>query len=407
MFFEPESMIAFRILLAFLIVSGTALASDLPGQHFLVLPKDMPKPFATPGVDNTPYIVAQPRGVSPQVTKGFIIEPYVTGLVNPRWMALAPNGDVFLAEHYSGKITLLRGRRRYPFAGGFSRPHGLAFHDGSLYVGDTKAVWRVDYRPGALYAGARHRVTKDGFGPWGNHWTRDIVFGPDGTLYLAIGSASNVGEDPPLRATVQTVDGNGHLHPFATGLRNVVGMAFYPGTDDLYVTVNERDGLGDGLVPDYLTRIRKGDFFGWPYAYIGPHPDPDYGDKRPDLVARTRIPDVLFQSHSAPLGLVFYTGTQFPKDYRGDAFVALHGSWDAAHPTGYKIVRIKFKNGRPEPGYENFVTGFWVSGTTPPHVYARPAGLLVAKDGSLLIADDASRTVWRVRYCGRTCGRVK
>lgn len=374
---------------------------ERPGQHFLVRGQDMPKPFATPGVDNTCHIVPQPKGVHPRVPKGFVIEPYVTGLINPRWMALAPNGDVFLAEHYSGKITLLRGGKRYPFAGGFARPHGLAFHNGALYVGDTKAVWRVDYHDGALFAGARHRVTVDDFGPLGNHWTRDIVFGPDGTLYLAIGSASNVGVDPPLRATVQTVDGVGHLHRFAYGLRNVVGLGFYPGTNDLYVTVNERDGLGDGLVPDYFTRIQKEDFYGYPYAYIGPHPDPDFGDKRPDLVAKAKMPDVLFQSHSAPLGLVFYDGKQFPKDYRGDALVALHGSWDSAHPTGYKIVRIKFKNGRPLPGYENFVTGFWVSGTSPANVYARPAGLLVDSDGSLLIADDASKAVWRVRYVGR------
>lgn len=375
--------------------------AEKPGQKFLILAKDMPTPYATPGVDNTCHVVPQPQDIRPKVPKGFAIEPYVTGLTNPRWMALAPNGDVFLAEHYSGKVSLLRGGKRYPFAGGFSRPHGLAFHDGALYVGDTKAVWRVDYRDGALFSGARHRVTVDDFGPLGNHWTRNIVFGSDGTLYLAIGSASNVGEDPPLRATVQTVDKAGHLHRFSSGLRNVVGMAFYPGTNDLYVTVNERDGLGDGLVPDYFTRIQKGDFYGYPYAYIGPHPDPDFGEKRPDMVAKTKLPDTLFQSHSAPLGLVFYDAKQFPKEYQGDAFVALHGSWDSAHPTGYKIVRIKFKNGRPLPGYENFVTGFWISGISPAHVYARPAGLLIAKDGSLLIADDASKTVWRVRYVGR------
>ena len=388
-------------LAAALVMGGLAWAGEIPGRHFLVLVKDMPKPFATPGVDNSPRIVPRPQGVLPQVPKGFVIEPLFTGLFNPRWMTMAPNGDVFLAEHYAGKIEVIRGGKIFTFATGFSRPHGLAFHDGALYVGDTVAVWRLGYKEGTLSAAARIRVTADDFGPLGNHWTRDIVFGPDGTLYLAIGSASNVGEDPKLRATVQTVDAKGHLHRFAYGLRNVVGLAFYPGTNDLYVTVNERDGLGDGLVPDYFTRIRAGDFFGWPYAYIGPHPDPDYGDKRPDLVAKTKTPDVLFQSHSAPLGLVFYDGKQFPASYRGDALIALHGSWDSAHPTGYKIVRVKFKNGRPEPGYENFVTGFWLTGTSPAQVYGRPAGLLVAKDGSLLIADDGSKTVWRVRYKGK------
>jgi len=388
-------------LLAAALLVLSAAAADRPGQKFLFLPKDMPPPFATPGVDNTPRIVKQPPDAHPQVPKGFVIEPFVTGLTNPRWMELAPNGDVFVAEHYAGKISILRGRKVTTFATGFTRPHGLAYHDGALYVGDTQAIWRLEYREGALKAGKRTRVTADGFGPWGNHWTRNIVFGPDGTLYLTIGSASNVGEDPPLRATVQTVDSLGHLHRFAYGLRNTVGIAFYPGSDDLYVTVNERDGLGDGLVPDYFTRIRKDDFFGYPYAYVGRHPDPDYGDKRPDMVAKTKMPDILFESHSAPLGVVFYNAHQFPAAYWGDALIALHGSWDSAHPTGYKIVRVKFTNGRPERGYENFVTGFWVSGSTPALVYGRPAGLLIAKDGSLLIADDAARTIWRVRYVGK------
>lgn len=392
---------AMAIAAALVAVMTPLAAADKPGQKFLVRAEDMPPPFATPGVDNSPRIIAQPKGVRPQVPEGFVIEPFVTGLANPRWMALAPNGDVFLAEHYAGKIAILRGRKAYTFATGFSRPHGLAFHKGALYVGDTQAVWKLDYADGALKAGKRRRITSEGFGPWGNHWTRNIVFGPDGVLYLTIGSASNTGIDPPLRATVQTVDGLGRLHPFATGLRNPVGIAFYPGTNDLYVTVNERDGLGDGLVPDYFTRIGKGDFFGWPYAYIGPHPDPDYGEARPDLVAKTKMPDVLFESHSAPLGLVFYDAHQFPKDYWGDALIALHGSWDSARPTGYKVVRVRFKDGRPEKGYENFVTGFWVSGDQPAEVFGRPAGLLVAKDGSLLIADDAARTIWRVRYRGR------
>jgi glucose/arabinose dehydrogenase len=178
-------------------------------------------------------------------------------------------------------------------------------------------------------------------------------------------------------------------------------MAFYPGTDDLYVTVNERDGLGDSLPPDYLTRIRQGEFFGWPYAYTGPHPDPDYGAKRPDLVAKTKTPDVLFEAHSAPLGLVFYDASQFPPEYRGDAFVALHGSWNSSRPTGYKIVRVRFHNGRPENGYEDFLTGFWDGSTSPASVWGRPVGLAVARDGSLLIADDTGGVVWRVSYVGK------
>jgi glucose/arabinose dehydrogenase len=175
----------------------------------------------------------------------------------------------------------------------------------------------------------------------------------------------------------------------------------YPGTNDLYITVNERDGYGDGLVPDYLTRIRQGDFFGWPYAYTGNHPDPDFGAKRPDLVAKTKLPDVLFQAHSAPLGFAFYNGAQFPAEYKGDAFVALHGSWNSGKPTGYKVARVKFEHGRPVGTYQDFVTGFWDGTSSPAKVWGRPAGVLVAKDGSLLISDDVGKVIWRVAYVGK------
>jgi glucose/arabinose dehydrogenase len=360
----------------------------------------MPKPYQTPAVANSSVMIARPKNVAPEAPKGFSVAPFATGLTNARFMALAPNGDVFISEPDVDRVAIVRDGKAYPFATGFARPHGLAFHAGALYVGDTLAVWRVAYEDGALKAGARTRVTKDGFGSAGGHSTRDIAFGPDGTLYLAIGSANNIAEESAPRATVQKVSADGHLSTFAGGLRNPVGIAFCPGTNDLYVTVNERDGLGDGLVPDYFTRVRQGDFFGWPYAYIGQHPDPDYGAKRPDLVAKTKVPDVLFQPHSAPLGLVFYEGDQFPADYRGDAFVALHGSWNSGKPTGYKVVRIKFANGRPTGGYEDFLTGFWDGNSSPAQVWGRPAGLVVAKDGSLLVADDGGKTIWRVRYVG-------
>ena len=386
---------------AALLLGSPAGAQDRPGQRFTVSPAALPAPYATPGVDNHSTVIARPKGALPQVPKGFAIEPYVTGLSHPRFMALAPNGDVFLTEANANKVTRIHDGKASTFAGGFNTPSGIAFRNGSLYVGDLTAVWRLAYKDGAATAGIRTRVTRDDFGGTSGHVTRDIAFGPDGTLYLAIGSANNVGEDPLPRASVQIVRGDGHLRTFAAGTRNPVGIAVYPRTNDLYVTVNERDGLGDDLPPDYLTNLRPGDFLGWPYAYIGKHPDPEFGAKRKDLVARTKTPDVLFHAHSAPLGLVFYNGVQFPAEYKGDAFVALHGSWDAAKPTGYKVVRIKFANGKPENAYENFVTGFWASGTTPPKAWGRPAGLLVAKDGSLLIADDAGKTIWRVRYTGR------
>ena len=388
------------IVLGATLLCGVAQGADHPGTKHLILPADMPKPYLTPAVANSSTVIARPKNAIPEAPKGFSVTLFATGLANARFMAPAPNGDVFISEPDLTQVAVIRDGKAYPFATGFTKPHGLTFHDGALYVGDLVAVWRVAYKDGALKAGARARVTKDGFGGTAGHSTRDITFGSDGALYVAIGSADNVGENPAPRATVQRVAVDGRLHTFASGLRNPVGIAFYPGTNDLYVTVNERDGLGDGLVPDYFTRIRQGDFFGWPYAYIGRHPDPDYGAKRPDLVAKTKVPDVLFQSHSAPLGLVFYEGDQFPADYKGDAFVALHGSWNSAKPTGYKVVRIKFAYGRPVGGFEDFLTGFWDGSTSPAQVWGRPAGLLVAKDGSLLVADDDGKTIWQVHYVG-------
>ena len=390
----------FGALLGATLLCAAAHGADHPGVKHLILPAEMPKPYLTPAVANSSIMIARPANAVPEAPKGFSVTPFATGLANARFMALAPNGDVFLSEPNLNQVAIIHDGVAHPFATGFNKPHGLAFHNGALYVGDLVAVWRLAYRDGAIEAGARARVTHDDFGGTGGHSTRDITFGPDGKLYLAIGSAENVGEEAAPRATVQKVTADGHMQTFASGLRNAVGLAVYPGTDDLYVTVNERDGLGDGLVPDYFTRIQKGEFFGWPYAYIGAHPDPNFGAKRPDLVAKAKVPDLLFQSHSAPLGLVFYKGDQFPKDYKGDAFVALHGSWNSANPTGYKVVRIKFANGRPASGYEDFLTGFWDGSSSPAQVWGRPAGLLVAKDGSLLVADDSGKTIWRVRYVG-------
>jgi glucose/arabinose dehydrogenase len=393
---------------ALLLTTVAALAADQPGQKFNISINDLPKPYATPAVDNTSHVIARPAGVVPSVPPGFKVEVYASGLSNPRWMAVAPNGDVFLAESSAGRITLLHeegGRvRARLFADGFKTPHGLALVNDALYVGDLMAVWRIPF-DSAMKAGERTRVTSaPDLSPRGYHVTRDLAVDSKGTIYVAIGSASNVGEDAPTRATVQTVAKDGALKPFATGLRNAVGIAFYPGTDNLFVTVNERDGLGDSLPPDYLTYVKPGGFYGWPYSYLGAHPDPDWGSKRPDMVAKAIVPDLLFHAHSAPLGLVFYEGAQFPAAYKGDAFVALHGSWNSAAPTGYKVVRVPFRNGRPAGGYENFVTGFWSAADkpgAPARVWGRPAGLAVAKDGSLLVADDAGKVVWRVSYGGK------
>jgi len=397
-------------LFALALLSGGAFAADSVGQKYSFSPNSLAQPHATPPAAVIAHTTPRPDGVVPSVPAGFTAAPFATGLSNPRWMAIAPNGDVFLTEPNAGKITVLRdadsdGKAETfsTYASGFDRVHGIAFHDSALYVADVKAVWKFPYKDGDLTTAAKpERVTVDEFGGDSDHWSRDIVFDKDGALYVAIGSGANVEEgEPATRASVQRVTADGHLTPFATGIRNPVGIAFYPGTSDLYVSVNERDLLGDDLVPDYLTQIHQGDFLGWPYAYIGSHPDPDFGAKRPDLVAKTKTPDVLFESHSAALGLVFYEGAQFPASYKGDAFVALHGSWDRATPTGYKVVRVHFKNGRPENAYENFATGFWDGASKPAKVWGRPAGLVVAKDGALLIADDAGKTVWRVSYKGK------
>jgi glucose/arabinose dehydrogenase len=392
-----------------LLATFAAQAADRSGDIFHIYVKDLPKPYATSGVANPSQRIARPAGVMPEVPAGFAVSVYASGLANPRWMAVAPNGDVFLAETGAGRITLLHENNGKVetdiFASGFRAPHGLVFAKGALFVGDLNAVWRLNYTDGARTAGNRVRVTSaPDLSPVGNHFTRDLAVDSKGTLYVGIGSASNVGEDAPTRATVQTIAADGSLHTFATGLRNPVGMQFYPGTDDLFVTVNERDGLGDELVPDYLTHVQQGAFYGWPYSYLGQHPDPEFGTKRLDLQAKAVMPDLLFHAHSAPLGLVFYEGAQFPASYRGDAFVALHGSWNSGAPTGYKVVRVPFKNGRPVGSYENFVTGFWDGigkPGTPAHVWGRPAGLAVARDGSLLVADDAGKVVWRVSYVGK------
>jgi len=382
-----------------------------PGQVFHLTADRLPAPHATDSVANGPDRIERPEGAAPIVPAGFTAELFAEGLRHARWMVVAANGDVILAQPKAGELTLLRdedgdGRADLAatFLAGLTAAHGLAIRGDALYIGDLEGVWRVPYAPGDVEARADPvRITADGaFGSEGGHWTRNIAFSADGSLlYAAIGSRGNTAEEAEPRATVQVFDARGgEGRTFAAGLRNPVGIAIHPGTGELYVTVNERDGLGDGLVPDYFTRIREGEFYGWPYAYIGQHPDPDYGERRPDLVAATKVPDVLFESHSAPLGLAFYAGDQFPPEYRDGAFVALHGSWNRAAPTGYKVVYVPFRDGRPTGAYRNFATGFWIAGEDTAGVWGRPCGLAVMPDGSLLVSDDAGGTIWRIRYTG-------
>jgi len=407
--FLPRLLVVF--LATLLLAMQAAVAADLsdqaPGQRIQIDPARLPAPYATPPVDNTADLIARPSPPPFRLPPGFSVNAFADGLDNPRWMTVAPNGDVFLAMPSLGQVLLLRdesgdGRAdlRTVFVAGLHRPHGLAVQGGYLYIGATDGLWRVALDEANRAASQPERVTPPGaFGAGVLHWTRNVAFAPDGKrFFVAIGSESNIGEDPLPHASVQSFAADGSdQKTYASGLRNPVGIAFYPGTNDLYTVVNERDGLGDGLVPDFLTRLQEGGFYGWPYAYIGHHPQPDF-PSRPAMVAKTLTPDLLFQSHSAPLGLVFYEGSMFPAEYKGDAFVALHGSWNSAEPTGYKVVRVPFKDGRPQGYYENFLTGFWLEGMSPAQVWGRPAGLAVAADGSLLIADDAGGVVWRVSY---------
>ncbi|MGD0189836.1 MAG: PQQ-dependent sugar dehydrogenase [Rhizomicrobium sp.] len=412
---------------AVLLTGATAMAADVPGQHFSISPEQIPAPFATPAVDNSSQKIARPRGAMPVAPAGFTVSIFAR-VPHARLLAVAPNGDVFVAQSDLGKVIALRpspdgtkAQQISTFASGFAQPHGIEFHtdvlwaeisgvpprpvshqSSAVYVADTKSLWRYSYRDGQLVArGKRLHVADTTPGGAVGHFTRDIAFGEGGDLFLTLGSKDNLAEDPPTYATVQQVGAGGQLSTFASGLRNPVGIAVYPSTGDLYVTVNERDGLGDNLPPDYFTRIQRDDFFGWPYAYTGTHPDPTFGAKRPDLVAKAKTPDVLFQPHSAPLGFVFYEGAQFPAEYKGDAFVCLHGSWNSSMPTGYKVVRIKFQNGRPQNGYDNFLTGFWDGSTSPAKVWGRPVWPAVAKDGSLLVSDDTGGIIWRVAFTGK------
>jgi glucose/arabinose dehydrogenase len=372
---------------------------------------DLPPPHATASVANPPREMALPQRPTLALPAGFAMNRFAGGLGNARNLIVAPNGDVLLAEPEAGRITLLRdgtgsgaADQRAVFASGLDRPHGLALQDGYLYVGEVHQVRRIPYRVGALNAaGPPEEVTKaNSLGALRpGHWTRNLAFSADGkSLFVTVGSRGNVAEEPEPYATVQRFNGDGSgQRTFASGLRNPVGIAVNPTTGVPWVVVNERDGLGDGLVPDYLTGLREGGFYGWPYAYSGPRPDPDWGRRRPEMVQRTLVGDVLFTSHSAPLGLIFYDGAMFPPDYRGDAFVSFHGSWNSARPTGYMIVRVHFKDGRPlGRGYETFATGFWAEGSETAHVWGRPVGLAVAKDGALLVADDVSNSIWRISY---------
>jgi glucose/arabinose dehydrogenase len=363
----------------------------------------LPEPFASKSVGNAPNPLKPPAGYLPTVPPGFKVNVFATGFDEPRFLITAPNGDIFLADSGAGKIYILRdlqhtggAQERLEFASGLNRPFGIAFHENYVYVGDTDAVLRFTYDPKTSKRSGEAEKLLDL--PHGGHWTRDVLFTPDGKhLLVTVGSESNAATgDDPRRAAITICDPDGkNPRLYATGLRNPVGIALDPTSGQLWTTVNERDGLGDDLPPDYFTSVQDGGFYGWPYSYIGYHVDPRVKPENPALVSKAIVPDVLLGAHHAPLEFAFYTGKQFPEKYRNGAFIAEHGSWNRSKRAGYEVAFVQFQNGKPIAGPEDFLTGF-IPDPAGPGVYGRPVGITVAPDGSLLVSDDTANLIYRI-----------
>lgn len=387
---------------------------DAPGVRRKITVDDLPAPYATESARNGPRQVARPAGAFPRAPEGFRVTEFATGLKQPRVIVTAPNGDIFVAESESHRVRVLRdtdhdGRADVNelFADNLKQPFGIAFHPSGddpqfVYIANTGSVVRFPYRSGDLRArGPAEVVIPDissgGRLTGGGHWTRDIVFSHDDkTLFVSVGSLSNVDDDKSeeRRARIFAYDPDGkNSRVYAWGIRNPVGLAIDPSNGALWTSVNERDGLGDDLPPDYITRVQENGFYGWPWFYLGSNRDPRHQGKRPELAPQVVVPDVLIQAHSASLDLVFYDATAFPARYRGQIFAAEHGSWNRAKRTGYKVIMVPVENGRAVGEYEDFLTGFV---TDKGDVWGRPVGVTVARDGALLVSDDASHTVWRI-----------
>lgn len=358
-------------------------------------------------VNNSPVVLSLPPNFQPRVPPGFKVSVFAGGFQEPRWLAVAPNGDIFVADSGAGQVIVLEGRHRHSgagthavFADHLNLPFGVAFHDDYVYVANTNEVVRFSYDPktSKRLGNAEHILDLPGLG-YNQHWTRSLAFSGDGKrLFVSVGSQTNISIEPdPRRAAVLMTDPAGKdVRIYASGLRNAVGMAFHPQTGHLWATVNERDNLGDDVPSDYFTRITDGGFYGWPYSYLGPHADNRVA-ARPDLVSKAIVPEVLLGAHVAPLQFVFYEGEQFPSSYRHGAFVAEHGSWNRRIRNGYQVVFIPFQNGSPTGEPTVFLSGL-VSDLTTNGVYGRPVGMAVDEDGALLISDDGAKLIWQVSY---------
>jgi len=390
---------------------------EKPGTVRKITVADLPKPFSTESAGNGPTMVPRPDKMWPKALPGFQVQLYATGLDNPRLIRAAPNGDMFVAETGKGDVLVFRGiaadgkpEIKSVFATGLHEPFGIAFYPKGpnpqwVYIGDTDSVVRFAYHSGDLKATGPSRRLADLPSNGRGHTTRDIQFSPDGdTMYVSVGSASNV-DDPDThpaekeRADILAFNPDGsNRRIFAYGIRNPVGLAVNPITGELWCSVNERDALGDNLVPDYITHVRPGGFYGWPWWYIGPHQDPRLVGTRPELKDKAIVPDVLLQPHNASLEMTFYSGKQFPPEYDGDIFAAEHGSWNKATRAGYEVIRVPLhQTGHAGGEYEDFLTGFVLPDGD---VWGRPVGVATAPDGSLMVTDDGSNSIWRVSYVG-------
>jgi glucose/arabinose dehydrogenase len=365
----------------------------------------LPAPFATPSVDNGPHVVDKPEGADLKLPAGFHVDIYAEGFERPRFMLLGPKGELLLSDSADrGTVYVFedvsKPGQRKKLIEGLDRPYGLAFWKDYLYVGEQTSIKRYNYDAANRTVGKGEEVISlAGLGE--GHWTRSLLFDSKGEkLYVGVGSRSNVsaGEDT-RRAAINRYnpDGSGH-EIFASGTRNPIGLHWYPGTQTLWAAVQERDLLGDDLVPDYFTHIQQGGFYGWPYAYIGPHEDPRRKGEKPDLVAKTIVPEVALPAHVAILDFLFYTGKQFPAEYHGGAFLAWHGSWNRSKRVGQEIAFLPFKNGKPAADQpRHFLTG-WMLAPDKREVWGRPVALLQMTDGSVLVSDDGGNKIWRISY---------